>query len=177
VRDILVTHSRSFKKGRGLEGAKRLLGEGLLTSEGQTHLRQRRLIQPAFHRDRLVTYASTMSGHALRLRDRWTDGGTIDVAQEMMRLTLGIVGKTLFGTDVEAQAPEVGRALTAVMQTFWMTMLPFFDRLESLRSRRRARPARAGGARSDHLRDDRRAPAAPGGSGRPAVDAADGAGL
>ena len=132
VRDILVTHSRSFKKGRGLEGAKRLLGEGLLTSEGQTHLRQRRLIQPAFHRDRLVAYASIMTAHAARLRDRWTDGATIDVAQDMMRLTLGIVGRTLFGTDVEAQAPEVGRALTAVMQTFWMTTLPFFDRLESL---------------------------------------------
>jgi cytochrome P450 len=132
VRDILVTHQRRFKKGRGLEGAKRLLGDGLLTSEGQTHLRQRRLIQPAFHRDRLVSYSSTMTGHAARLRERWTDGGRIDAAQEMMRLTLGIVGETLFGADVEAQAPEVGRALTAVMQTFWMTMLPFFDRLERL---------------------------------------------
>jgi cytochrome P450 len=132
VRDILVTHQRSFKKGRGLEGAKRLLGEGLLTSEGQAHLRQRRLIQPAFHRDRLESYSATMTEHASRLRDRWIDGSGIDAAQEMMRLTLGIVGETLFGTDVEAQAPEVGRALTAVMQTFWMTMLPFFDRLERL---------------------------------------------
>jgi cytochrome P450 len=73
-----------------------------------------------------------MTGHALRLRERWTDGATIDVAHDMMRLTLGIVGETLFGTDVESRAPEVGRALTAVMQTFWMTMLPFFDRLERL---------------------------------------------
>jgi cytochrome P450 len=132
VRDIFVTHSKSFMKGRGLEGAKRLLGEGLLTSEGQTHLRQRRLIQPAFHRDRLVSYASTMTDYAAQLRGSWRHGETLDVAQQMMRLTLGIVGKTLFGTDVEAQAPEVGRALTAVMQTFWMTMLPFFDRLEQL---------------------------------------------
>jgi cytochrome P450 len=132
VRDIFVTNQRSFKKGRGLEGAKRLLGEGLLTSEGQTHLRQRRLIQPAFHRDRLIAYSSTMTEHAARLRDRWTDGATLDVSHEMMRLTLGIVGRTLFGTDVEAQAPEVGRALTAVMETFWITMLPFFERLEKL---------------------------------------------
>ena len=132
IRDIFVTNQRSFKKGRGLEGAKRLLGEGLLTSEGQTHLRQRRLIQPAFHRDRLVGYASTMAEHAARLRDGWTDGARLNVSDEMMRLTLGIVGRTLFGTDVEAQAPEVGRALTAVMQTFWMTMLPFFDSLEKL---------------------------------------------
>ncbi len=144
VRDILVTDQRSFKKGRGLEGAKRLLGEGLLTSEGQTHLRQRRLIQPAFHRDRLVSYASTMTEYAARLRDRWTDGATLDVSQEMMRLTLGIVGTSLFGTDVEGQAPEVGRALTDVMRSFWMTMLPFFDSLEklpipALRRSRRAR--------------------------------------
>jgi cytochrome P450 len=132
VRDILVTNQRSFKKGRGLEGAKRLLGDGLLTSEGQTHLRQRRLIQPAFHRERLQSYAATMTGHASRLRDRWTDGMTVDASHEMMRLTLGIVGETLFGTDVEAHAPDVGRALTAVMQTFWMTMLPFFDNLEKL---------------------------------------------
>jgi cytochrome P450 len=145
VRDILVTHNRSFKKGRGLEGAKRLLGEGLLTSEGQTHLRQRRLIQPAFHRERLVSYASTMIDCAARLRDRWADGATLDVAQEMMRLTLGIVGRTLFGADVDGQAPEVGRALTAVMQTFWMTMLPFYDRVERLPipALRRARRAHA----------------------------------
>jgi len=57
---------------------------------------------------------------------------TVDASHEMMRLTLGIVGETLFGTDVEAHAPDVGRALTAVMQTFWMTMLPFFDNLEKL---------------------------------------------
>jgi cytochrome P450 len=145
VRDIFVTNNRSFKKGRGLEGARRLLGDGLLTSEGQTHLRQRRLIQPAFHRDRLVAYAATMTEYALRTRERWTDGATLDVSQEMMRLTLGIVGKTLFGTDVEAQAPEVGRALTSVMQTFWLTMLPFFDQVEKLPipALRRSKRARA----------------------------------
>jgi cytochrome P450 len=145
VRDIFVTNQRSFMKGRGLQGAKRLLGEGLLTSEGADHLRQRRLIQPAFHRERLVSYASTMTEYADRLRSRWTDGATVDVAQAMMRLTLGIVGKTLFGADVEGHAPEIGRALTAVMNTFWMTMLPFFDTIERLPvpALTRARRARA----------------------------------
>jgi cytochrome P450 len=145
IRDIFVTNQRSFKKGRGLEGAKRLLGEGLLTSEGQTHLRQRRLIQPAFHRDRLISYASTMTEYADRAAASWTDRSTIDVSQEMTRLTLAIVGKTLFGSDVEAQATDVGRALTAVMETFWMTMLPFFDRIETLPipALRRSKRARA----------------------------------
>ena len=57
VKDVLVTNQRNFRKGRGLERAKRLLGEGLLTSEGAVHLRQRRLMQPAFHRDRIAAYA------------------------------------------------------------------------------------------------------------------------
>src|SRR5258706_15662276 len=91
IRDILVTQQNKFIKGHGLARAKRLLGEGLLTSEGQVHIRQRRLMQPAFHRDRIASYATVMTQYADRARDVWTDGATIDVAQEMMRLTLGIV--------------------------------------------------------------------------------------
>src|SRR5580765_4934370 len=96
IRDVLVTHQRNFIKGRGLQRAKRLLGEGLLTSEGAVHVRRRRLMQPAFHRDRIASYATIMTGYADRIRNSWSDGATLDVAQEMMRLTLGIVGKTLF---------------------------------------------------------------------------------
>lgn len=132
IRDILVTHQRHFMKGRGLQSAKPLLGEGLLTSEGATHLRQRRLMQPAFHRERIGAYATAMTECASRLREKWVDGERIDVAQEMMRLTLAIVGKTLFDADVESQAPEVGRALNAVMESFWVMMLPFADLLERL---------------------------------------------
>jgi len=132
VRDVLVTNQRSFHKGRGLERAKRLLGEGLLTSEDATHLRQRRLMQPAFHRERITSYASVMTRYADRVQRGWTDEGTIDAAQEMTRLTLGVVGKTLFDADVESQAQNVGRSLTAVLGSFWLTMLPFFDVLEHL---------------------------------------------
>src|SRR6185503_5958982 len=73
------------------------------------------------------------------------DGGSIDAAQEMMRLTLAIVGKTLFDADVESQAPEVGAALKDVMESFWMMMLPFADLLERLPipALRRSRKARA----------------------------------
>jgi cytochrome P450 len=145
VKDIFVTHQRNFHKGRGLERAKRLLGDGLLTSEGAVHLRQRRLMQPAFHKDRVTSYASVMTDHARRIQQTWHDGDTLDVAKEMMRLTLGIVGKTLFDTDVDAQAGTVGHALTAVLDSFWTMMLPWSERLERLRLPlfRRGRHARA----------------------------------
>jgi len=145
IKDVLITHNRNFTKGRALQRTKRLLGEGLLTSEGATHLRQRRLMQPAFHRERIAAYADTMVAYADRLRGAWRDGATLDVAQEMNRLTLSIVGKTLFDADVESQAAEVGEALTGVMATFWMTMLPFSDLLEHLPvpKLRRGRAARA----------------------------------
>ena len=146
IKDILVTNNRKFTKGRGLQRTKRLLGEGLLTSEGATHLRQRRLMQPAFHRERIAAYADTMVAYADRTRRAWRDGVTLDVAKEMNRLTLSIVGKTLFDADVESQAAEVGVALTGIMETFWITMLPFADLLEHLPvpKLRRARAARAG---------------------------------
>jgi cytochrome P450 len=145
IRDVLVTHNRNFTKSRGLERSKRLLGQGLLTSEGAMHLRQRRLMQPAFHRDRIAGYGDLMVGYADRMRQGWADGATADIAREMNRLTLSIVGKTLFDVDVEQQAAAVGEALTAVMESFWMMMLPFAEVLERLPvpKLRRARMARA----------------------------------
>src|SRR6267142_903219 len=145
IKDILVTHHKNFTKSRGLERTKRLLGNGLLTSEGAVHLRQRRLMQPAFHRDRVAAYGRTMVEYADRVRTAWTDGTTLDIAREMNRLTLSIVGKTLFDADVEQQAADVGDALTGVMETFWMVMLPFADVIERLPvpSLRRSRSARA----------------------------------
>jgi cytochrome P450 len=145
IKDVLVTNQRNFRKGRGLERARKLLGDGLLTSEGATHLRQRRLIQPAFHKERIASYASAMTEYADRVRHSWTHGVTLDIAEEMTRLTLGIVGRTLFNADVEAQARDVGRALTEVMNSFWTTMLPFADLLERLPipALRRAKAARA----------------------------------
>jgi cytochrome P450 len=145
IRDILVTNNRNFTKSRGLERSKRLLGQGLLTSEGAMHLRQRRLMAPAFHRDRIAAFADLMVDYAARMRGSWRDGATLDVSREMNRLTLSIVGQTLFGVDVESQAAAVGEALTAVMESFWMMMLPFADVLERLPvpKLRRARMARA----------------------------------
>jgi len=132
IRDVLVTNGRNFHKSRGLERAKRLLGNGLLTSEGEFHLRQRRLAQPAFHRSRIAAYAVTMSDYAARTSERWRDGDTLDMHTEMMRLTLGIVSRTLFDADVENEAAEIGRALTMAFESFNFAMLPFTEYLERL---------------------------------------------
>jgi cytochrome P450 len=144
IRDVLVTNQRFFAKGRGLERARRLLGDGLLTSEAAVHVRQRRLMQPAFHRDRIASYGEVMTTYADRVCDGWSDGDVVDVAQEMNRLTLAVVGKTLFDADVEQQAREVGDAMNAVMASFWTMMLPLSHLLERLpipviRRSRRAR--------------------------------------
>lgn len=132
IKDVLVTHDRNFIKGKVLEKAKRVLGEGLLTSEGDFHLRQRRLAQPAFHRQRIAAYSRVMSEYAARHAARWLDGQTVDLHQEMMRLTLAIVGKTLFDADIEGDAREIGQALAVFMELFGMVFLPFSDLLEKL---------------------------------------------
>jgi cytochrome P450 len=132
IRDVLVTNTRNFTKSRGLEMAKRFLGEGLLTSEGEFHRRQRRLAQPAFHHKRIQSYANLMAEYGERRRAHWQDGQTLDIAQEMMGLTLAIVGKTLFDADVEGEAKEIGRALTDIMHMFDRITTPFPWLLELL---------------------------------------------
>jgi len=132
IRDVLVTNQKNFHKSRGLERAKRLLGDGLLTSEGDFHLRQRRLTQPAFHRARIASYGATMTDYASQLQSSWEDRSTVDVHQQMMRLTLGIVSKTLFDADVDSEASEIGDALTTAFESFNLAMLPFTEYLEKL---------------------------------------------
>src|ERR1051326_746788 len=132
VRDILVVQDRSFHKGRVLQRAKVILGEGLLTSEGELHKRQRRLAQPAFHRERIDRYAQVMIDRATRMSDSWRDGQEVDIHQEMMRLTLSIVAKTLFDADVDREAAEIGGALTELMQMFPLLLTPFVEILQRL---------------------------------------------
>ena len=133
ARDVLVTNQRNFKKGRALEHAKLLLGEGLLTSEGEHHMRQRRLMQPAFHRQRIAAYGETMVRYAERRCARWQDGAPVDMHAEMMALTLAVVGKTLFDADVEAEARDIGQALTDSFEALGaLFYLPFGSWIEKL---------------------------------------------
>ena len=132
VRDVLVTRHRLFHKGIGLERARMLLGNGLLTSEDDEHRRQRRLIQPAFHRERVASYAATMVDHAERRQARWHDGEQLDLAREMGALTLAIAGRTLFDADVERDEAHIGQAVTAALSSFNFAVLPFGHRLAQL---------------------------------------------
>src|SRR5215470_2251455 len=90
IKDALVTENGNFTKNRSLKRLKVVLGEGLLTSEGAFWRRQRRLAQPAFHRQSIGSYGTVMVAYARRLSERWQDGDTLDIAKEMMRLTLAI---------------------------------------------------------------------------------------
>ena len=132
IQDVLVTHARNFIKSRGLQFTRPVMGNGLLTSEDDYHLRQRRLVQPAFHRQRIAGYAKTMVEYAERLGQRWQPGDKVDMASEMMGLTLAIAGKTLFNADVGGEAQEIGAALSDAMQMFKRMTSPFEGVLERL---------------------------------------------
>ena len=135
VRDVLVTGHRSFHKGPTIQAAKMLLGESLLTSEDETHLRRRRLIQPMFHHERIATYAASMVRFAERAAERWGDGEQVDIQAEMPALTLAVVGETLFGTDVdERRSAIVRRALTDTLGMFDRVYSPLFRLLGRLPS-------------------------------------------
>jgi cytochrome P450 len=132
IEDVLVNSAKKFSKGVALQRAKRLLGEGLLTSEGQAHLKQRRTIQPLFHRQQVQRFAGAMVTHAVRWRESITPNTTIDVTAEMGALTLAIVGETLFSSNVQADADEVREALGEAVSSFAYAFVPFFNVLEKL---------------------------------------------
>jgi cytochrome P450 len=132
IRDVLVTNGRLFHKGRGLQRARLLLGDGLLTSEGEFHLRQRRLASPAFHRARVEAYAGTMAAYARRRAESWRADDVLDVTREMAAYTLAVVGKTLFDADIEREAHEIGDALTASSAAVNFMTLPMGEVLMRL---------------------------------------------
>lgn len=115
VEAVCVKNDRCYVKPAGNEGLKRFLGNGLLTSEGQFHLRQRRMIQPAFHRKRIDTYARCMVDFSREHAAHWQDGQHVDINAEMMALTLRIIAKTMFNSNVEADAQKVAHALDVIM--------------------------------------------------------------
>ncbi len=119
VEDVLVTHHHNFLKHFfAFDLNKQLAGNGLFTSEGDFWLRQRRMAQPAFHRERIASYGNVMAAYTERMAAGWKDGETHDLHADMMRLTLEIVAKALFDADVARDAPDVGEALAVVMDDF-----------------------------------------------------------
>jgi cytochrome P450 len=113
---VLVERADEFHKGAIMKRAfSPFVGNGILTSEGDFWKRQRRLVQPAFHHRRVTSYADTMVQHADAMLKTWRDGAQVDIDREMMKVTLGIVNKTLFDADVSAAADRVGELMTHVL--------------------------------------------------------------
>jgi cytochrome P450 len=127
IEEVLVTKNHNFRKHFALRVNPIVLGNGLLTSEGDFWLRQRRLSQPAFLKQRITQYGDIMVHFAQRMLDGWHDGQHCEVLDEMMKLTLGIIAKTLFGADIADKAREVGDALRVAQDQFLRrvgTLLP-----------------------------------------------------
>jgi cytochrome P450 len=118
IEEVLVVHGRHFRKHFALRLNPLVLGQGLLTSEGDFWLRQRRLVQPAFAKGRIAAYAADMVAATRRLLDGWAAGETRDVPSEMMRVTLEIAAKTLFDAEVGGAAEEIGAALELLQRHF-----------------------------------------------------------
>ncbi len=118
IESVLVTQSNNFVKSKDYRAMRRVLGNGLLLSEGDFWRRQRKLIQPAFHQTRIAAYAEIMVRYAERMLASWSDGQTLDIHEAMMRLTLGIVAKTLFDAEVSHEAEDVDAALAVLMGKF-----------------------------------------------------------
>ncbi|HEX8997227.1 MAG TPA: cytochrome P450 [Ktedonobacterales bacterium] len=114
---FLVDHAQNFTSATGRDILKRFLGEALLTSDGEEHRRQRRLVQPAFHRKRVESYAATMIGQTQQMLDRWRVGDEVDMAAALQELTLRIIVQALFDLDLEAQGTALSQLFTTVVES------------------------------------------------------------
>ncbi|MEO6804429.1 MAG: cytochrome P450 [Granulicella sp.] len=128
IREVLVTQASSFVKERTVRRMKVLLGEGLITSDDPIHIRQRRIAAPAFHRQRIAAYAGQIVAIAAAQRDRWHSGQQIDIAAASMELSLEIVARTLFDTEVTADIRAINDEVNTVMGLY--NFLVAFPRLE-----------------------------------------------
>jgi cytochrome P450 len=125
IEEMLVRDAPRHHRGIVMQRARFVLGDGLLTSEEPLHLRQRRLTQPAFHRDRIAAYGSVIGDYALQMTRTWHSGATHDVHHDMLLLALRIVSKCLFNADVEAEARNISAAVDAFMGFLPLAFLPF----------------------------------------------------
>jgi len=118
IEEVLVTRNRDFVKSPGVRLLARVLGNGLLLSEGEAWLRQRRLVQPAFHRQRLQAHGEVMTAYTERRISGWKDGDVLDIHAEMTALTQAIVAKTLFDADVRDEAYFITQAMNVLIEDF-----------------------------------------------------------
>ncbi|MEM0963721.1 MAG: cytochrome P450 [Bacteroidota bacterium] len=143
LREVLVDRNADLVKARGLRLARRILGDGLLTSELPVHTRQRKLVLPAFHHRRLAVYGRAFVDLASEETETWTPGQPFDVAASMNRLALRIAGRTLFGADVLSDAGRVSDAVHEAMVAFDGAQFPLADKLTWLPTRANRQSGRA----------------------------------
>jgi cytochrome P450 len=125
IQELLLRDAPHHHRGLVMQRARLVLGEGLLTSEAPLHLRQRRLAQPAFHRQRIASYGQIIAGYTAEMTSRWESGKVMDLHPEMLLLALRIVGKTLFDTNVEGEVQQIARAVDSFMGFLPLAFLPF----------------------------------------------------
>jgi cytochrome P450 len=113
---FLVEHAQGFDSGSQRDIMKRFLGEALLTTDGEVHRRQRRLVQPAFHKKRVEGYAEIMTGQTEQMLDSWRSGAELDISRELQELTLRIIVKALFDLDLQEQSHELSQLFTVVIE-------------------------------------------------------------
>ena len=144
VQEMLVRDALHHHRNLVMQRSKDILGEGLLTSEEPLHMRQRRLAQPAFHRQRVSAYGEVIAQATLAMAEAWPDGEALDVRAQMMQLALRIVGKTLFDTDLEQDVHKIAAAADAFQSFLPLAWLPFSRWLQAspLPSMRRIRRGR-----------------------------------
>jgi cytochrome P450 len=118
IREILVVQPQNFIKERTQKRMRILLGEGLITSDGEVHKRQRRIAAPAFHRQRIQAYGSMMVDRAAAMRDRWRPGVELDASTEMMSLSLQIVARTLFAQEVTPDIESINHEVNVIMKLY-----------------------------------------------------------
>jgi cytochrome P450 len=133
IKDVLVNYDNNFIKSRGLQLAKRILGEGLLTSEGELHRKQRQLIQSVFQPDEIPNYANIMTDYALDVTSRWYDHATIDIHKEFMHMTLAVVSKAFFNVSIEeSEIKEIDQYVTTIIEYFNRARMPFAGIIEKV---------------------------------------------
>ena len=117
TQEVLVTqHDKLRKSPRDVAILSKFLGKGILVTDGAYHKRQRKLVQPAMHTNRIQNYAATMVDYTQRVLDTWADGIEQQVDQTMRQLTMEIVAKSLFDADVSDQGRQIGEAIDTLQQ-------------------------------------------------------------
>ncbi len=132
VEEVLVKQADNFVKGPSLQRARVILGEGLLTSEGDEHLAQRRTLQPAFHRHKMEEYLPLMNENTHGHISRWKSGEQVDMSDEMMRLTLNIALWSFFGSAPEGVVERVSDSMKTLVRLFPLAQIPLPESARSL---------------------------------------------